>query len=337
MLRKLAVGLVLFLLPAPFFFLGFSLGKKSVGPQALGKIKEVVGHRPLDKFTFPNLKERSYTGSRIVLDRVLATGKNYTSHLFYFDVEGKKVSGQANLPKAKTAAQKFPVVVMFRGYVDQEKYRTGDGTRKAAAVFAQNGFLTLAPDFLGYGESDEADPDRLKARFETYAAALNLISSIPTLPQARSDQLFLWGHSNGGQIALTVLEITDRDMPTTLWAPVSKPFPYSVLFYSDEASDSGKMLRRAIAQFEQLYDVENFSLTIYLDWVAAPVQIHQGSLDDQVPIRWSEELVKKLRDKEKQVDYFVYAGEDHNFAGGSWNKVVSRDLNFFKKFLMSND
>jgi len=39
------------------------------------------------------------------------------------------------------------------------------GTEKMADFLAKNGFLTLAPDFLGYGGSDSAFPDMLLTRF----------------------------------------------------------------------------------------------------------------------------------------------------------------------------
>ncbi len=45
---------------------------------------------------------------------------------------------------------KFPIILMLRGYVDQEIYETGIGTKNAANYFSANGYITVAPDFLGY-------------------------------------------------------------------------------------------------------------------------------------------------------------------------------------------
>ena len=42
-----------------------------------------------------------------------------------------------------------------------------------------------------------------------------------------------------------------------LWAPVSKPFPYNILYYTDEAEDRGKWLRGEIAKFEARLSSEN--------------------------------------------------------------------------------
>ncbi len=152
------------------------------------------------------------------------------------------------------------------------------------------------------------------------------------MPNANLEKIFIWGHSNGGQIALSMLEITGKSFPTTLWAPVSKPFPYSILYYTDEYDDRGRALRKVIAGFEQDYNVDNFSIDQYLDLINAPMQIHQGLNDDAVPFEWSNELIEKLNELEKDVTYYTYPSADHNLRP-NWNTVIQRDLIFFQKHL----
>lgn len=292
--------------------------------------------RPLDRYTIESLAAAQFTASTITIDRVLVENESITSFVFDFNVEGKKVSGLANVPKARG---EYPVIVMLRGYVDRETYTTGVGTQRAGEVFAKSGFITLAPDFLGYGESDMPSENPIEERFQTYTTVLVLLESIKNLnttflennlaARAASDQIRIWGHSNGGQIALTVLEITGRSYPTVLWAPVSKPFPYSVLYYTDDFDDRGKMLRRVIADFEKDYDVELYSVTNFFDKINAPLAIHQGTNDDSVPVKWSNQLVAELEKLNKDVEYFIYAGSDHNLVPGDWNSAVSRAINFW--------
>ncbi len=283
-----------------------------------------VIEKPLEKYTIKNLTLRTYTPSQIVFDQPLATTSAYTVFPFHYISDGKKVTGLAHVP---SGIGPFSVIVQFRGYVDREKYTSGEGTRRSAEVFARNGFISLAPDFLGYGNSDMPPDDVFEERFQTYTTALTLLASVKTLPVADASKLGIWGHSNGGQIALTVLEILGTPIPTTLWAPVSKPFPYSILYYTDEAEDHGKLLRKKLATFEQEYDVDFYSLTNYLDRIAGPIQIHQGTADTAVPATWSDTLAKIVH-----ANYFTYRGADHNMLGG-WNSVVARDVEFFKKYL----
>ena len=274
-----------------------------------------VQERPLAKYSFERLKQKDYQGGEITVD----------GDKFFLTYAGKRVSGQINVPAGKGP---FPVVVMLRGYVDKEVYETGVGTRKVAKILAENGFLTLAPDFLGYGESDPESNDILEARFEKVVTAMYLVNSICQVPRANCHKLFLWGHSNGGQIALTVLAISERSIPTALWAPVSKPFPYSILYYSDDLDDRGKMIRKAVADFERDYNADDYSVTNYYHYIKEPLQIHQGTADEAVPKTWSDQLVEDLKRVMTDITYYVYTGADHNM-NPAWNTVVARDVAFF--------
>src|SRR5690606_22771233 len=111
------------------------------------------------------------------------------------------------------------------------------------------------------------------------------------------------------QIALSILEITGQEYPTTLWAPVTKPFPYSILFFTDEDPDFGRGLRKALATFEILYDPNNYSVMSYLDRINAPIQLHQGGQDDAVPLDWSDDFVQAMKEthgEDAKINYYVY-------------------------------
>jgi len=289
--------------------------------------------KPLEKYSFENLKKREYQGSEIKLEKVLQEENSYTSYLFSFTTEDKKVTGMLNLPKKEA---KFPVVVMIRGYADDQVYFTGLGTRKAAGVFAENGFITLAPDFLGFGGSDTSSLDILEARFERPVTVLNLLASIKNLPNADTNKVLMWAHSNGGQIALSVLEISQKPIPTVLWAPVTKGFPESVLQYMGDppagGDDQGLKVKKAIDDFLTLYESKNYSIDNYFADIKAPLQIHQGTADEYIKTEWTDNFVLQLKNLGKSVVYFKYPRNDHNLSR-DWDLVVQRDLEFFKKFL----
>lgn len=298
------------------------------GPPVVSPVVEFVP-RPLDAYTIDALKTRTLQSGPIVLDEAVATASAYTAYNFHFTTVGKIVTGLAHIPHGNGP---FPVIVQLRGYVDREKYQTGEGTRRSAQVFAANGFVSLAPDFLGYGGSDASAHDIFEERFQTYTTTLDLLDAIPTLTIADPARVGFWGHSNGGQIALTILEVLGQPIPATLWAPVTKPFPYSILYYTDEAEDRGKYLRRKLSEFEALYDSDLYTMTNFVSRINAPLQIHQGTSDDAVPKAWSDAFVGQLKELGKDVDYFVYTGADHNMSG-AWNTVVARDIEFFRGML----
>ncbi len=314
----------------------FVLQKKNHVEQSQQKPPE----RPLLKYSYESLRTRTYKGGPIVIETAIKETPLFVSRIFFFTADGKKISGLINIPKERGF---YPVIVMLRGYVDQAAYTTGEGTQHAGEFFAQHGFITLAPDFLGYGKSDKAPDDNLEERFTTYVAVAELLGSVKNLPnalklsgnetQVATDKIGIWGHSNGGQIALSTLEITGGAYPTILWAPVSKPFPESVLHYADELDDHGKKLRGIIDRFQRIYDATKFSPTTYFSWIKAPIQLYQGEKDEEVPRVWSDELYEKLRKLGVSIEYFTYPNEDHNFTKEDWPQIVQKNIEFYARYL----
>lgn len=345
-MKKLGVALafVLAVFAIFYFIKNFNDKEKIVSP--IVKEKE----KPLEKYAFANLRKIKFPISTITLSEILDQKENYISQIFHYGVQNppaksdlapagvKKVSGLISVPKEEGT---YPIIIMLRGFVPKEIYATGIGTKRAGEVFAQNGFIVLAPDFLGYGQSDSPSASSIEERLQTYTTILSLLSSLDSLSSgltasysgkinADISKVGLWGHSNGGQIALSILEITGKNYPTVLWAPVSKPFPYSILYFTDEFDDHGKALRKMVANFETDYNVELYSPTNFYSWINAPIQLHQGEKDDAVPLKWSDQLVEDLTKLGKEVTYFTYPGVDHNLLPDGWSTAVQRSLDFYK-------
>ncbi|MFI5240854.1 MAG: alpha/beta hydrolase family protein [Microgenomates group bacterium] len=322
---------LVFILVGWFLNVAYNLPKSSNNP-----ISSVIP-KPLEKYTIENLAKINFKEGKIKVGEILKEDPKYTSYEFSFEFSPdlsndlKKTSGLINIPQGNGP---FPVVVLYRGYIDQKAYKTGDGTKRVGEYFASNGFITVAPDFLGYAQSDKEAGSIFESRFQTYVTALNILSSVKTLDNWDEKNIFIWGHSNGGQVALTVLEESGVNYPTVLWAPVSKPFPYSILYYTDESDDHGKLIRSELSKFEDSYDVERYSLTNYLNKIKAPISLYQGSYDDAVPVSWSDSLNKTLESNEIEVKYHKYPGVDHNM-NPLWSSIVQSSLEFFNKNLIN--
>lgn len=335
-MKRISFGLLFILVVLGIFF----ISKNNIAQ------KEKVKEKPLARYTFENLKKKKFLSLPITLGNIVDEDESIVSQMFYFSLREtisgeskyRKISGLINVPKVQGT---YPIIVMMRGFVPKEIYSTGIGTQKVGEFFARNGFITISSDFLGYGNSDNPSRDSIEERFQTYTTALNLLSSLDNLNsgltasysgqiKADSAKVGIWGHSNGGHIALSVLEITGKNYPTVLWAPVSKPFPYSIFFFMDEFDDHGKALRKVVADFEADYNIELYSPSNFYSWINAPIQIHQGTEDEAVPLKWSDNLVEDLEKLGKEVEYFVYPGADHNLLPDGWSVAVQRSLDFYK-------
>ncbi len=301
---------------------------------------------PLLAYDFQNLRKTKFPVTQINLGNVVTSTSTYISRIFYYSVPVKpnsnkleKVSGLMNLP---VKPGNYPVIVMFRGYVDQNIYKPGIGTQPVAQVLAQNGYITLAPDFLGYGQSASPSADPFENRFQTYTTALTMLSSLPTLNKGLNSvydgtmsadltKVGIWAHSNGGHIALSILAISGVTYPTVLWAPVSTSFPYDILYYTDESDDQGKGLRKVLATFEKVYNTDLFSPPRYYKWIKAPIELDQGTNDHEVPFWWSDQLDATLTKDKVDITYNTYPGADHNMLPNGWPNAVSNDLQFYAK------
>ncbi len=322
--------LILVLIIVFLILIGFLL-VLNIKPELISPLPSFFSRKTdLAPYSFKNLKERQYFPSEIKMEGILKEEEGFISYLFSFAAEGRRITGMANIPKKEG---KLPVAILLRGWVDEEEYYSGKGSKNMADFLTENGFITLAPDFLGYGDSSPAFPDMLQTRFFRPITVISLLESLESLAKADLDKVVIWGHSNGGQIAISVLEITERSLPTSLWAPVSAPFPESILHYTDELEDQGAMVKKVVNEFEERYEPSEYSVTTYLDWIKAPLIIHQGTKDEAIPLEWTENLVSELKRLNKDFTYYQYPGENHNFHYGGAPLARERDLKFFKNAL----
>ena len=284
------------------------------------------------KYSFEALSKREFTPVPLKLEVVLKKEKSFTSFVFTYLSDGKTISGMANIPKGNN---KFPVIILLRGWADREYYHVGLGTERSANFLAEHGFLTLAPDFLGYGYSDWEDKDILLARFYRPVEVLNLIAALSNLPSADSSRIGLWGHSNGGQIVLSILEITGKNYPVSLWAPVSLGFPENVFVYLGTQEEVGNMVKDKVEEFLQTHDPRKYSISEYMNRIKSPFIIHQATADELIKTQWTRDLVARLRNQGLSVDFYLYSKENHNFNRYKETGEVlrKRDLEFFRRLL----
>jgi pimeloyl-ACP methyl ester carboxylesterase len=355
-------------------------------PISLSPVPTPKPELPYLKYRFQALKKYDFQPSELFIHREIESGAGFTGYQFTFETTGRVMSGQINIPDTATASgvRALPVIIMNRGWAPQATYASGTGTRPAARVFARNGFVTIALDFFGYGESAPEVSDAWEARFIKPINVIELLRTIQTkqslrvaadapatlLPltqlQLDPNRIGFWGHSNGGHITISVLEILSEPIPATVWAPVTAPFPYSLLFFTDEERDEGKGFRRWLADFEKEYDVFEFSITRHLTDLTGPLQIQHGTADDAALVDWSDAfsdridaenarraaVLQEIESAETATEaaalratvptaallepipftYLRYPGVNHNMQP-RWDDAVLADLRFFEQHL----
>ena len=303
----------------------------------------------LAKYNFENLRKRENKASEIKkIGKVLVVeearkelikrgdleGKtfDFESKAITFESNGKKISGMMNIPLTPMS-NKLSAIIMIRGFADAEGYFVGSGSWKAADELARNGFVTVSLDFLGFGLSEGESTDILEARFEKPVSVLDLIESVKQLNIVDPNKIGIWAHSNGGQIAISVLEITSKNYPTVLWAPMTNPFPKSILETVNDESEASLKVRQKIEEFEKDYDSRLYSIDNFYNWIEAPILIHQGTADVWCEVKWQQDLQKKLKKLGKEITLDIRKGNDHNLKQ-DWQSIMDEDVSFFKEKLL---
>jgi uncharacterized protein len=274
---------------------------------------------PVSPLAVPALRARSYEGGEIRVLQTLSQNAAYVSQLFEYPSDGLRVRGVMKVPRG---AGPFPVLLLNHGYYAVSAYRSGNGTDNAGDFLARAGYLTLASDYRGFGGSDnDASGQNAGHRVEYAVDVLNLLASVQRLPQADSARVGMWGHSMGGEVGLRTLE-ADRDRRisgTVFWAPTSGDVRANNRFYAGAAAPE---LAQQIAF--QLSPIN------YVGWVDSPVALHQGDRDREVDPQWTVQLRDALQAAGKEVEFFWYPGQDHNWSGG-WGEIAPRTVAFFDR------
>ncbi len=297
------------------------------------------------------MRAREYPGGEIRILDLLEENESFSRYFIAYPSDGLKITGTMNAPLGKGP---FPVVILLHGYFDRDQYWSGADTWQAAEFFARNGYLTIAPDYRSWGGSDSG-PSFF--HMGLVADAINLISSLPSLPQADLQRIGLLGHSMGGGIATKVLVIDDRVSAAVLYAPnsaddadlIARWGPGCLPGQSEAAGDKcnpGEIIPPDLPdELEEAYlegttDPQFLSQVaplFHLETVSVPLQIHSGAMDGasllETPPQWSTKLYEALLTAGKEVAFFSYPDQVHYFQPAAWSQLVEHSLALFDDYL----
>ncbi|HSM69922.1 MAG TPA: alpha/beta fold hydrolase [Anaerolineales bacterium] len=313
-------------------------------------------------YTIEGLRQHDFQSGKIHIRETLDENEFYTSYLIDYPSDGLTITGMMQIPAGNGP---FPVIVMNHGFFARSLYNTGDGTDRASAFLARQGYITLASDYRSWGDSDVGESLFYSG---LVIDVINLVNAIPSIPKADPQRIGMWGHSMGGGVTMKVLTVLGgRVIPSESEEPIEATIKAAVL-YSTVSADDADIIGRwgmgcfgDIAAGEQVFgcnsaDVIPADLPLnlqtayhqtasdtealkavaayyHLDYVTAPVQIHYGTEDGQIysgtPPEWSLKLTNGLLDAGKRVELYQYEGEGHSFVGEPWFLFMQRVLRFF--------
>jgi dipeptidyl aminopeptidase/acylaminoacyl peptidase len=308
--------------------------------------------------TIDSLRQSQQPAASLELVRNLEPGPGFQARLFSYRSAGLKVYAYVAVPTSQMPSSGYPVLVANHGThpnpprygftTDGADRRPGDYYRSIPALYAARGFMVVMPDYRGHNASEGGEYAHGFLASNYYAEdVLSLLAALPSLPQADQRNLFMWGHSLGGEVTLKALLATDKIRAASLWSTVGGDVWEQAYYYSAPGSDREPYdssetpksavlgLRHDLELFAGKWDYRESEALPKLDRLRAPVILHHSRADEGALFAWSSRIAQELYRLGKPYVFYAYPGAAHFLEGDDRVRAVERDAAFFDSLMQS--
>jgi len=306
-------------------------------PSALPAAAQVT----LPPLAIDAMRQRDYPGSDLVIEQTLASGSNYRQYVASYQSDGLKIFALLTVPNGSKPASGWPVIIFNHGYIPPTVYRTTERYIAYVDAFSRNGYIVFKPDYRGFGSSQGTPVSAYYSPNDT-VDVLNAVTTMQRYANADPNRIGMWGHSMGGNITLRALVIDPRIKVAVIWAGVNATYKDLLYNWHPPAADrpppsfGGGARQAFLGQFgtpeQNPAFWDSISPMAYLSDITAPIQLHHGTSDVEVPLQFSQTLAKDLQAVAKPVELYTYAGADHNISQG-FSQAMARSVAFFDRTL----
>ncbi|MGA3291816.1 MAG: alpha/beta fold hydrolase [Candidatus Microgenomates bacterium] len=297
------------------------------------------------------MRAGSYPGSNVTFEQTLPSGSNYKRYIVSFYSQGLKEYAYLTIPNTGKPQNGFPVIIFNHGYQTPELYTPEGNYIAYMDALAKAGYVIFKPDYRGNGKSQGAPTSSYFSPNYT-VDDLNAISSVKNLEDPKTglkvidnSKIGMWGHSMGGAITLRASEISPDIKAVVIWGGVVGS--YNDIIYNWQDAVSYKPAKEDLTlrnlglaalltqygnptQNPDFWDSVDPSANVA--YITAPVQIHVGGSDEQVPSSFSKYLYNQLIAAGKTAEFYSYPGANHDIAQG-FSPAMKRTIDFFDRYL----
>ncbi len=293
----------------------------------------------LHPLSIASLRQGEYPGSELIIEQTLAPGSNYARFIASYQSEGLKQYGLLTIPHGKKPESGWPAIIFNHGYIPPDQYRTTERYIAYTDGFSRNGYVLFRPDYRGHGNS-EGEPSGAYGSNDYTIDVLNAFSSIAKHPDVDVNRIGMWGHSMGGHITMRAMVVNPNIKAGVIWAGVVASYPDLLTSWrrsnrpTPAITQAGR--RRWRDELTQLFGTpehnkaawDSISANAFLSDISGPLQLHHGTADASVPHEFSQTLEQQMRSAGKEVESYLYEGDDHNLSQ-SFSTAMQRSITFF--------
>jgi dipeptidyl aminopeptidase/acylaminoacyl peptidase len=310
-------------------------------PAASPSPSPAAAQATLEPLAIDAMRQREYPGSNLAIEQTLTQGSNYRRYVASYQSDGLKIFGLLTVPNGPKPTTGWPVIIFNHGYIPPTVYRTTERYVAYVDAFARDGYIVFKPDYRGFGSSEGKAVSAYGAPDDT-VDVLNAVTTLQRYPEADPNRIGMWGHSMGGNITLRALVIDPRIKVAVIWAGVTASYQDLLENWHPTGGDRpppsfsggwpGKFTDRFGSPEQNPGFWDSISPMAYLGDITAPIQLHHGTGDTEVPVQFAQTLANDLHAANKPVELYTYAGADHNIAEG-FTLAMARSVAFFDRHL----
>ncbi|WGK70261.1 S9 family peptidase [Candidatus Haliotispira prima] len=256
-------------------------------------------------------------------------GKIYSVFVKSFD--GMKVPTHFLVPNGTSTENKRPVVLLVHGGPQDVEDPNFSNVKQ---YFANRGFIMAIPNVRGSGGygTEYQNMDNGDWGGSHIKDLIAVSDYAKTMPFVDSENMFIIGGSFGGFSVLSTI----TQYPEYFNAAVDIFGPAELASFVDSYNSPAAQAYWILEMGgdPRTDDALNKRVSPYyhVDKIKTPLQVHHGANDIRVPIAQSEEIVQKLQDAGKEVEYFRYENEGHGFVHSeNEKKVYEEAVHFFNE------
>ena len=293
------------------------------------------GGPAIHPISLPALMQKEFDGQDLQLGRVLADNSAYTRYYITYKSGELTISGIMNVPKGSPP---FPLLILNHGYIDPAVYTNGRGLKREQDFLARQGYVVIHPDYRNHADSDKDPENDIKFRLGYTEDVINAVLAARNsdLDFIDTDHVGMLGHSMGGGITQNVLVVSpDLIDAAVLFAPVSSNYRDNFDRWIRRRAETAQKTIELYGSPEDSPEFwDDISAASFFSKITAPIMIHHGTIDESVPLAWSERLQSELQTAGKDSTLYIYENEPHEFVR-AWSQVMERTVKFFDTHLKS--